>query len=171
MYRGYIPLQGPLSFSDYQNTRPPFSFFSFLIFLSVINNIWLVINHRVEDEMVNPLPLQIEPMPLARDTLCAFPSVGSILRVIVRQGNDKLGLQFLIVGRWVRFINMICEVRWGLWCGVLMPFSRLRFLSNEDRLIIDRQRYLSKFIYFLSCDKQYFQCVYSADCSYSYQVL
>lgn len=98
------------------------------------------IQAKLEDEMVNPLPLQIEPMPLARDTLCTFPSVGSILRVIVRQGNDKLGLQFLIVGRWVRFINMICEVRWGLWCGVLMPFSRLRFLPNEDRLIIDRQR-------------------------------
>lgn len=122
--------------------------------------------------MVNPLPLQIEPMPLARDTLCTFPSVGSILRVIVRQGNDKLGLQFLIVGRWVRFINMICEVRWGLWCGVLMPFSRLRFLPNEDRLITDRQRYLSKFIYFLIylVITVFSMCI-SADCSYSYQVL
>ncbi|KAI3463704.1 hypothetical protein Pfo_020367 [Paulownia fortunei] len=95
---------------------------------------------KLEDEMENPLPLQLEPSPLSRDTLCTFPSVGTVLRMIVDQGNEKLGIKFLKTNRWVKFVNVKCEVRAALWRAVLMPFSKLCYLPDDDDSVIERQR-------------------------------
>ncbi|KAF8407619.1 hypothetical protein HHK36_006752 [Tetracentron sinense] len=98
-------------------------------------------NHRLADEMEKPLPLQLESLPFSRDVLCTFPSVGSILRVTVETGNEKLGLHLLDSGKWVKFINIICQVRSDLWHGVMKPFTKLRILPNEDNIILQRQRF------------------------------
>lgn len=99
-------------------------------------------NHRLEDEQNNPLPLQLEPLSLPRDLLCTFPTVGTILRVIFHQGIQKHYLDLLHVGKWVKFVNVLCEVHSGLWLGVLTHFTKLRSSQNEDHLISTRQRWL-----------------------------
>ncbi|KAK9266176.1 hypothetical protein L1049_027241 [Liquidambar formosana] len=98
------------------------------------------IETKLEDEMEHPLPLHLEPLPLSRDILCTFPTVGTILRVIVDQGNEKLALNLINTGRWVKFLKIICEVDVGLWHGVLLPFTRLRYMPNEDRIVSQCQR-------------------------------
>ncbi|KAI4329990.1 hypothetical protein MLD38_028307 [Melastoma candidum] len=55
---------------------------------------------RLADEMDNPIPLQLEAEPLSRDLLCSFPSVGSILRVVLDKGMKHLGLGLLKAGEW-----------------------------------------------------------------------
>lgn len=98
--------------------------------------------------MDNPLPLQLESFPLSRDILCTFPTVGTILRVIVDQGSEKLSLHLLKVGKWVRFLKIICEVQAGLWRGVLMPSTKLRYMPDADLLVSQRQRlFLFQFIH------------------------
>lgn len=100
------------------------------------------IETKLGDEMEKPLPLQVEPLPLARDILCTFPTVGTILRVIVDKGNnDKLGLKFLRTGKWVKFRDIICQVNAGLWHGVLKTFTRLQYMSNEDHFVSNLQRF------------------------------
>ncbi|KAG2667643.1 hypothetical protein I3760_15G126100 [Carya illinoinensis] len=95
---------------------------------------------KLEDEQNNPLPLQLEPLSLPRDLLCTFPTVGTILRVIFHQGIQKHYLDLLHVGKWVKFVNVLCEVHSGLWLGVLTHFTKLRCTQNEDHLISTRQR-------------------------------
>ncbi|KAL0464148.1 UNVERIFIED_CONTAM: Protection of telomeres protein 1b [Sesamum latifolium] len=95
---------------------------------------------NLEDEMENPLPLQLEPSPLSRDELCTLPPVGTILRMIVDQGNEKIGIKFLKTNKWVKLINVKCEVRAALWHAVLMPFSKLCYLPDDDHSVIERQR-------------------------------
>ncbi|KAM4114457.1 hypothetical protein ACJW30_04G069300 [Castanea mollissima] len=68
---------------------------------------------RLDDELNNPVPLQLEPVPLPRDVLCTFPTVGTVLRVIFDQ---------------------------GLWRGVLTPFTKLQYTPNEDHLVSAWQR-------------------------------
>ncbi|KAL0397287.1 UNVERIFIED_CONTAM: Protection of telomeres protein 1a [Sesamum calycinum] len=94
----------------------------------------------LEDEMENPLPLQVEPSPVSRDVLCTLPPVGTILRMIVDQGNEKIGIKFLKTNKWVKLINVKCEVRAALWHAVLMPFSKLCYLPDDDHSVIERQR-------------------------------
>lgn len=100
------------------------------------------LNHRLENETDNPLPLQVEPKPLPRDLLCTFPTVGTILRVIIDKGNEKHVLHLLTAGKWVRFLNILCEVHEGLWHGVLTPFTKIRYMSDDNRLIVGCQRWL-----------------------------
>ncbi|RVW52711.1 Protection of telomeres protein 1b [Vitis vinifera] len=95
----------------------------------------------LEDEMDNPLPLQLESFPLSRDICVHFLLVGTILRVIVDQGSEKLSLHLLKVGKWVRFLKIICEVQAGLWRGVLMPSTKLRYMPDADLLVSQRQRF------------------------------
>ncbi|EEF31902.1 conserved hypothetical protein [Ricinus communis] len=87
------------------------------------------------DSKDNPLPLQLEPEPLPRDILCTFPTVGTVLRVIIDKGNEKHVLHLLGTGKWVKFLNILCEVHAGLWRGVLTGFTKLCYMSNENRLI------------------------------------
>ncbi|XP_042511828.1 protection of telomeres protein 1b-like [Macadamia integrifolia] len=101
----------------------------------------LNIQTKLEDEMENPLPLQLESLPLPRDVLCTFPSIGTILRVPVNQENEKLGLHLIGSGRWIKISNINCEEQAGLWKGNLLPSTRLQYLSNEDNIVIQRQRF------------------------------
>ncbi|KAK3028193.1 hypothetical protein RJ639_039476 [Escallonia herrerae] len=101
----------------------------------------VTIEKKLEDEMENPLPLRLEPFCLSRDVLCLFPAVGTVLRVVVDRGNAKLGLHLLKTGRWVKLINIKCEVHAGLWCGVLMPFTKIRYFPNDDDLVLQLQRF------------------------------
>ncbi|KAF7135650.1 hypothetical protein RHSIM_Rhsim08G0126500 [Rhododendron simsii] len=100
----------------------------------------LFVNYRLNDEMENSLPLQFEPFPVSRDVLCGFPAVGTVLRVMADQGNEKLGLHLLKRGRWVKFVNMVFELHGGLWHGLLMPSTKLRYLPNDDPLVLQSQR-------------------------------
>ncbi|KAF8034285.1 hypothetical protein BT93_C0549 [Corymbia citriodora subsp. variegata] len=98
------------------------------------------IQTKMTDEMDNPLPLQLEKEPLPRDVLCTFPSAGSVLMVVLGEGNKNLGLGFLKTGIWLNFLNIICEVHAGLWRGVLMPFTKLRYVPREFRYVLGCQR-------------------------------
>ncbi|XP_037491554.1 protection of telomeres protein 1a isoform X2 [Jatropha curcas] len=98
------------------------------------------IDSKMENEMDCPLPLQMEPVPLPRDLLCMFPTTGSILRVIIDKGNDKHVLHLLSIGKWVKFLSILCEVHVGLWRGVLTPLTKLRYISDDNCLVLGCQR-------------------------------
>ncbi|KAL6962992.1 hypothetical protein U1Q18_037957 [Sarracenia purpurea var. burkii] len=100
----------------------------------------VTIQTKLEDELKNPIPLQLESFPLSREILCTFPAVGTVLRIIADQGNERLGLHLLKSGRWVNFVNVVCELHAGLWRGLLMPFTKLRYLPNEDPFVLQSQR-------------------------------
>lgn len=89
--------------------------------------------------MEDPLPLQLEASPLSRDTLCTFPPVGTVLRMVTDRGNKKLGINFLKPNKWVKVVQVKCEVHAGLWRAVLMPSSMVYYLPNND-LILERER-------------------------------
>jgi hypothetical protein len=81
-------------------------------------------------------------MALPRDLLCTFPAVGTILRVIFDQGMQNQYLHLLHSGKWVKFVNILCEVKSGLWLGILTSFTKLRYTPIDDQLISARQRLL-----------------------------
>lgn len=89
-------------------------------------------NFRQEDK-IEELPLQLESSPLPLDVLRMFPTVGTVLRVYIESGNEKLGLHILKTGRWVKIMKMKCEIREGIWCGVLMPSTKLRYLGDDNK--------------------------------------
>ncbi|XP_073144662.1 protection of telomeres protein 1b-like [Henckelia pumila] len=97
------------------------------------------IEAKLEDEMENPLPLHLEPSPLSRDILCTFPTVGTVMRMIIDQ-SYKISINSIRTNIWVKFVNIKCEVVAGLWQGVLMPFSSLCILSDDDDRVLDCQR-------------------------------
>ncbi|CAL0312359.1 unnamed protein product [Lupinus luteus] len=99
-----------------------------------------VVCSKLEDEMSCPLPLQPERLPLPRELLCTFPTVGSILRITFDIGVDKNYLHLLPIGKWIKFVNMRLEVHAGLWFGVFTPFTKLRYTPNDDCLILECQR-------------------------------
>uniref|UniRef100_M1BWJ1 Protection of telomeres 1 protein n=1 Tax=Solanum tuberosum TaxID=4113 RepID=M1BWJ1_SOLTU len=88
--------------------------------------------------MENPLPLQPVDFILQRDVLCTLPPLGTVLRVIVDRCNEKLGINFLKSNRWVKLINIRCELHAALWHAVLMPFTRVCYLSDEDDIVLQR---------------------------------
>ena len=98
--------------------------------------------NRLEDEKDHPLPLHLEPLPLPRDVLHTFPHLGTVLRVIFYQGNEKCCLHSLNTGKWVKFVNLAIELDGGLWRGVLTPFTKLQNTPDEDNLVLERQRLL-----------------------------
>ncbi|XP_052180746.1 protection of telomeres protein 1b-like isoform X2 [Diospyros lotus] len=102
------------------------------------------IQSKLEDEMENPLPLQVEPFPLPRDILLSLPDAGTVLRLIVDEDHEVLGLHLLKTGRWVKFVDLNCELHAGLWHVKLMPYTKLRFVPNEDPLILESERYCEK---------------------------
>ncbi|XP_042059427.1 protection of telomeres protein 1b-like [Salvia splendens] len=95
---------------------------------------------KYEDEMQNPLPLMLEPAPLSRDILCTFPVVGTVLRMVIDQGQEKLGIKFIKCNRWMKFINIRFEVHAALWRAVLTPTSKLCYLPDDDYSVMNRQR-------------------------------
>ncbi|XP_022739002.1 protection of telomeres protein 1b-like isoform X2 [Durio zibethinus] len=103
---------------------------------------------KLEDEMQNQLPLCLEPMPLSRDVLCTFPTVGTILRVIINEDCRKYTPQLPKIGQWVKLFHVLCKVHEGLWYGVLTPSSKIRDIPNDNMLILERQ---SNYDHRLSC--------------------
>ncbi|KAG8475884.1 hypothetical protein CXB51_032657 [Gossypium anomalum] len=95
--------------------------------------------HRLEDELHNPLPLHFEPLPLSRDVLCTFPTVGTILRVILDVDCVTYILQLLKVDQWMKFFHVFCKMHEGLWYGVFTSSSMIRDMPNDDILIFERQ--------------------------------
>lgn len=96
--------------------------------------------YSLDDEAQNPLPLQLEHSPLSRDVLSSFPRVGTVLRIFAGKFFEELGLKSLGIGQWVKFRNIVCQLRSGLWHGLLTSSCRLRILSDEDTIVIQRQR-------------------------------
>ncbi|XVF03426.1 hypothetical protein REPUB_Repub04eG0260400 [Reevesia pubescens] len=94
---------------------------------------------KLEDEMHNELPLHLEPLPSSRDVLSTFPTIGTILRVIISEDCRNYILQLLKVGQWVKLFHVLCKVHEGLWYGVLTPSSKIRDMPNDDVLILERQ--------------------------------
>ncbi|KAI8005632.1 Protection of telomeres protein 1c [Camellia lanceoleosa] len=84
---------------------------------SLSNTPPVTVQTKLEDEMLNPIPLDLQQFPLSRDILCTFPAVGTVLRMIVDQGNtEKLGLHLLKL------------------------VDGLRYLPNDDPLVLQSQR-------------------------------
>ncbi|XP_068665564.1 protection of telomeres protein 1b-like isoform X2 [Aristolochia californica] len=79
-------------------------------------------------------PLELEPLPLPRSILCSFPSIGTVLRVIVTKSYEGLK------GQWVKIRNFICQAQSGLWRGVMMPCTEVLLLSNKDQIVRERKR-------------------------------
>ncbi|GLU12895.1 hypothetical protein SLE2022_295520 [Rubroshorea leprosula] len=90
---------------------------------------------KLEDEMANQLPLHLEPLPLSRDVLCTLPTVGTILRVIIKPEYGMQVLHLLEIGKWVKVLNMICEVHAGLWRGVFTTSTRLQNVPEDDVIV------------------------------------
>ncbi|XP_047313943.1 protection of telomeres protein 1a-like [Impatiens glandulifera] len=97
---------------------------------------------KKENEIENLPPLQLEPTPLPRDVLLKFPTIGTILRVVME--DDNQGLQLLNCDRWVKLVNVKCEQYAGLWRCMLMPSSKLQYLSDTEKLISESQRNYEK---------------------------
>ncbi|MCD7448090.1 hypothetical protein HAX54_038184 [Datura stramonium] len=100
----------------------------------------VTIKTKLQEEMENPLPLQPLGFTLQRDILCTLPPLGTLLRVTVDSCNEKLGINFLKSNRWVKLINIRCELHTALWHAVLMPFSRVCYLSDEDDIVVQLMR-------------------------------
>ncbi|KAK1410806.1 hypothetical protein QVD17_37346 [Tagetes erecta] len=98
------------------------------------------IHRKLDEELENPLPLQLESTPLSRNVLCKFPAVGTVLRMTSDRCNEKLGLHLLKAGKWVQFRNIDFEVCSGLWCGILHSKSKLSFLPDDDDYALQCQR-------------------------------
>lgn len=98
-------------------------------------------NFRLEEELKNPLCLQLEEPPLSREVLCSFPTVGSVLRITADRCNARLALQLLKAGRWVQFRNIQFEAREGLWCGILMHSSKFSYLPDDNKVVLEFQRF------------------------------
>ncbi|KAA3460567.1 protection of telomeres protein 1b-like isoform X2 [Gossypium australe] len=94
---------------------------------------------ELEDELHNPLPLHFEPLPPSRDVLCTFPTVGTILRVILDVDCVTYILQLLKVDQWMKFFHVFCKMHEGLWYGVFTSSSMIRDMPNDDILIFERQ--------------------------------
>ncbi|XP_009800140.1 protection of telomeres protein 1b-like [Nicotiana tabacum] len=100
----------------------------------------VTIKTKLEEELENPLPLQSVNSPLPRDILCTLPPLGTVLRVTIDRCNEKLGVNFLKSNRWLKLINIRCELHTALWHVVLMPFTKLSYLSDEDDIVLQRMR-------------------------------
>ncbi|XP_038694129.1 protection of telomeres protein 1a-like isoform X2 [Tripterygium wilfordii] len=104
----------------------------------------LSIEGNLKDEEKNPLPLQIECSTLPNDILQKFKHVGTVLRVKADEVHENLGVYFRPVEKWIRIRNMVCQVSSGLWYGLLGPTSKVRLLSNNDGIVVDRIRFQEK---------------------------
>ena len=97
------------------------------------------LNCRLSEEMDHPLALSLESVSLARDIVCSFPTLGTVLRVIYQD----IELDFIPLfrsGTWIKLTNLICELNDGLWRVVLTQYSRIRFASNRDEFKPEPQR-------------------------------
>ncbi|KAI5660283.1 hypothetical protein M9H77_29076 [Catharanthus roseus] len=105
----------------------------------------VAIKSKLEDEMENPLSLQLEHFILPRDILSTFPTVGTVLRVIIRS-NEKLGLNVLKIGKWYKLVNLKCDLHASLWFATITHSTKLCCLPDDDDLVLHQQRtYIERF--------------------------
>ncbi|XP_060960682.1 protection of telomeres protein 1b-like [Cannabis sativa] len=100
----------------------------------------IIIQRDVGKKLNNPLPLQPEQLHLSRDILGTFPTLETVLRVVFDQGTKKHGLHLLHIGKWMKFINVYCDVNGGFWRGSFTPSTKFRYTHDKHRLILERQR-------------------------------
>lgn len=87
---------------------------------------------------MDPLPLQVEPKTLNVSILGKFPCVGTVLRVMT---HVDMTIYFQQIGQWVKIRNMKCdELESGFWLGGLLPTTKLRFLPDNDPIVLERKR-------------------------------
>ncbi|XP_018633069.1 protection of telomeres protein 1a-like [Nicotiana tomentosiformis] len=104
----------------------------------------VAINARLEDELQTPLPLESVPVCLPRDKFCKLPSLGTVLRVTLDCGNEKLGMNVLRTNRWVKIDNLRCQLLDSLWHAALFPTTRFCYLRDEDHIVSQRMREFDK---------------------------
>ncbi|KAF3774849.1 Protection of telomeres protein 1a [Nymphaea thermarum] len=78
-------------------------------------------------------PLQLEEVPLSRDILSTFPCIGTILRIVTGKSFDTL-VHLKVLGQWVKFRNITCRQKFGLWEGLMVASSRIFLLSEQDNI-------------------------------------
>ncbi|KAM5570401.1 protection of telomeres protein 1b-like [Rosa sericea] len=98
-----------------------------------------LIHKKLLEEMHQPLALHMESFSLARDIVCSFPTLGTVLRVI-SQDIEPDFLPLLRAGNWVKLTNLMCELHDGLWRVVLTQYSRIHYASNGDQFKPQPQR-------------------------------
>nr|XP_009782745.1 PREDICTED: protection of telomeres protein 1b-like [Nicotiana sylvestris] len=104
----------------------------------------VAINARLEDELETPLPLESVPVRLPRDIFCKLPPFGTVLRVTLNCGNEKLGMNVLRTNRWVKFDNLRCQLLDSLWHATHLPTTRFCYLRDEDHIVSQRMREYDK---------------------------
>ncbi|KAL6143108.1 hypothetical protein ACLB2K_053804 [Fragaria x ananassa] len=97
------------------------------------------IHKKLSEEMHQPLALHVETFSLARDVVCSFPTLGTVLRVITQDIEPDF-LPLFRTGSWIKLSNLLCELYDGLWRVVLTQYSRIRFASYGDRFRPEPQR-------------------------------
>ncbi|KAL9659062.1 hypothetical protein QQ045_018628 [Rhodiola kirilowii] len=100
----------------------------------------LKIKNKLEDEKSHPILLHLENFSLPIQTLRTFPLVGTILRMVPAKGVREMEMNSLVCHKWFKLVNIILEAHEGLWQAVVMPFTRLLCLSDEDPMVIEYER-------------------------------
>ncbi|KAK1574797.1 hypothetical protein Q3G72_000031 [Acer saccharum] len=100
----------------------------------------LSLHGKLKGEIINPLPLRIEPYVLDQNSYRKFPSFGTVLRVTADASHENFGQHFNYFDKWVKICYMSCQVSSGMWRGYLNPYSSVRLLSNNDNIIVDYER-------------------------------
>ncbi|XP_019244824.1 PREDICTED: protection of telomeres protein 1a-like isoform X1 [Nicotiana attenuata] len=106
----------------------------------------VAINARLEDELETPFPLESVPVCLPRDIFCKLPPLGTVLRVTLNCGNEKLAMNVLRTNRWVKFDNLRCQLLDSLWHAAHLPTTRFCYLRDEDHIVSQRMREYDKHI-------------------------
>lgn len=104
----------------------------------------VAINARLEDELETPLPLESVAVRLPRDIFCKLPPFGTVLRLTLNCGNEKLGMNVLRTNRWVKFDNLRCQLLDSLWHAAHLPTTRFCYLRDEDHIVSQRMREYDK---------------------------
>ncbi|KAK3220871.1 hypothetical protein Dsin_014841 [Dipteronia sinensis] len=94
----------------------------------------LSLHGKLKGEIINPLPLRIEPYVLDQNSYRKFPSFCTVLRVTADASHEKFGQHFNYFDKWVK--SVICLVKFPQECGVAF----VRLLSNNDNIIVDYER-------------------------------
>ncbi|XP_031285788.1 protection of telomeres protein 1b-like isoform X1 [Pistacia vera] len=100
----------------------------------------LNLHGKLEDEKQNPLPLQIESVPLDHNILRQFQPIGTVLRIMADKTHENLDKHFRAVGKWVRLLDVTGQISSGIWHGFLKPSARVRFLSDDNNVVLDLHR-------------------------------
>lgn len=54
--------------------------------------------------------------------------------------HENLDEHFTTVGKWVKFVDVTGQISSGIWHGFLKPSARVRFLSDNNNVVLDLLR-------------------------------